>query len=101
MNFTDTHKAIVAAAGIAALTIGGYRYFLPRTEAAEQIAAVKAEAKATEQKVAKTVDQLRAEVLLARVKQLNEKAKLTEDEKLERELNVKQVMAIQAASVAK
>jgi hypothetical protein len=94
MTLSDTHKTIVAVVSIATLAVGGYKYFIPRAEAAEQIAAAKAEQQ-------KSVQELRAELLLARVKELNAKKERTPDEQLELELNLAQVKAIQAEKVAK
>lgn len=88
MNITETHKTIAALAGTVALAFAAVGHFQTKAEAEE----AKVEAK-------KSVQQLRAEILLQRVKDLSEKeAKegLTPIEKLERELNLEQVKAIQA-----
>lgn len=91
MNITETHKTIVALAGTVAIAFGAVGYFQTKAEADE----AKKEAK-------QSVEQLRAEVLLQRVKALAEKeAKegLTPSEKVERDLNLKQVEAIHAEAV--
>ncbi len=89
MSISDTHKTLIAVVGIAGLSVAGWNYFLPRGEAAEQIAAAKAEQ-------AKSVEQLRVEVLLNRVKQLNDKAKPTADEQTEKALLMEQIKTMQA-----
>lgn len=97
MNFSDAHKTIMAVVAIAGLSVGGYKYFIPRSEAAQQIEAAKKEQ-------AKSVAELRAELAMNRVGELNSKeAKepLTPTEKTERELLLAQVKALQAEQVKK
>lgn len=95
MTLSDAHKAILSVVGIAGLSIAGYKYFIPRSEAAQQIEAAKKEQ-------AKSVAELRAEIAMNRVGELNSKeAKepLTPTEKTERELLLEQVKALRAEQV--
>jgi len=90
VTITDTARNLSALAGVVVLAFGAANYFQTKAEAAEQ-----------KQQTERTVQQLRAEVLLVRVKQLNAKADLTPDEKLELELLIAQVRQIQAEGVKK
>lgn len=90
MTISDTAKNISAIAGVVILAFGAVNYFQTKADAAEQ-----------KQEVQKSVEQLRAELLLARIKELNAKKERTPDEQLELELNLAQVKAIQAAQVKK
>lgn len=97
MSLSDTHKTFAAVAFIAVSAVGGYKYFIPRSEAAQAIEAAK-------QEQAKSVAQLRIELAMNRVGELNSKeAKepLTPTERTERELLLEQVKQLQAEAIKK
>lgn len=97
MTLSDTHKAIMAAVGLLALGATSVGVFQTQAAAKEQ-------AKQIEQKQAKSINELRAEIAMNRVGELNTKeAKepLTPTERTERELLLEQVKALQAEKVAK
>jgi hypothetical protein len=90
VDIADAYKPMAAIAGAIVLAFGAANYFQTKAEAQE-----------AKQEVQKTVEELRAEVLLQRIKVLNDKPVLTANEKTELDLNLKQVAAIQAAGVKK
>lgn len=104
MTLTDTQKAISAAIVLLALGATGVTVFQTQKAAAADKAELKQEVTKSAQQVQQTVEQLRAEVLLQRVKALAEKESkegLTPSEKVERDLNLKQIEAIQAEAAKK
>lgn len=91
MSISDAYKTLAALAGTVVLAFGAANYFQTKAAAAE-----------AKQEVLKTVEQLRAEVLMNRITELNEKeakTPLTPAEKSERELLMAQVKQIQADQV--
>lgn len=93
MNITDAHKAIMAAVALLGLGAASVTVFQTQKAAAADKEAVK-------QEIAKSAADLRVEILLNRVKALNEKkdkdGKLSAAEQTELELNLDQVKAINA-----
>jgi hypothetical protein len=88
VNISDAYKTIGALAGTVVLAFGAVNVFQTRAAADEQ-----------KQQIQRSVEELRAEILLNRIAELNAKeAKepLTPAEKTERELLLAQVKALQA-----
>jgi hypothetical protein len=90
VTIPSAYQTLAALAGTVALAFGAVNYFQPRAAAA-----------AEKQEVQRTVEELRAELLLTRAKVLNAKENRTADEQIELELTLAQVKAIQAALAAK
>jgi hypothetical protein len=95
VSISDGHKTIAALAGTAVLAVGAFTYFMPRSEAAEQVKAVKAEAQ-------KSNIELRLEIARERLARLNakaEKSALSADEEDERKFTRELIAKLQAEAL--
>lgn len=94
MTLSDSHKAIMAAVGLLALGATSVGVFQTQAAAKEQ-------AKQIEAKADKSVNELRTELYLARVKAINDKAEPTKDELDEKARLLALVQAIEAEAKVK